>query len=485
MNDLLSLLKKPVNLVIAIFLLGMLFLFLKASPAPLPEETPVAKVKKQSFSVNVRTIGELEAAHSTSISSLVRGDNGKIIYLVPDGTTVKAGEVLVKLDPTPFEEKLESLQCKLKEQESHAAALEKGLDWETGQAERDDKTAVFEVEAAELELNKVLLGDGPLEIARLKGAMQKALSKFEELSGYSNDLKALEEQGFLNPIEIKHAQKHLDEEKDAYESAKLQYESYLNHVYPMQIKKAEAAVKQAKMKREETQKIRSHAIAKAKVELNQAYQALESVKLQYQEAKRELALTEILAPAPGMVVHREDFRSGQRRKPRLSDVLIRNQIILDLPDLNFMMVKSKVREVDLCKVELGKSATVEIDAYPQLTFTGKITLIGMLALPEPGKPSEEKYFEIRILLDKSDARVRPGMTTRVLIHGHQVQDALTVPVHAIFHEDKKKYCYVANRSGFEKREVVQGVSDEEWAEIKEGLKEGETVCLTIPQEFQL
>jgi len=469
-------------------IIAILFLYFKnnsTSPFRKFETDQVVKVKKQSFSIDVRTIGELEAAHSTSISSSIRGDNGKIIYLIPDGVSVKKGEVLVKMDPTPFEEKLETLQSKLKEQKAHAAALKKGLDWETSQAERDDKTSAFEIEVAELELNKILHGDGPLEIARLKGVMHKALSKFEELKGYSNDLSELQQQGFLNPIELKHAEKKLEEEKEFYEAAKLQYESYVNHVYPMQVKKAETALKQAKMKREESSKIRGHAIGKAMVEVNQADHTFSGLKLQLQEAKRELALAEITAPAQGIVVHKEDYRNGQKRKPRLGDIVVRNQIILDLPDLNFMTVKTKVREVDLCKVKIGKKALVEIDAYPQLLFTGTIKSIGMLALPDPGKPVEEKYFEIRILLDKSDLRIRPGMTARVLIKAEQVKNALTVPVHALFHEQKKTYCYVAKQLGYEKREVLEGLGNEEWMEIKEGLKEGESVCLTIPTEVQL
>lgn len=443
------------------------------------------KVKKQTFDVEVRTIGELEAARSISIASAIRGENGKILYIIADGTTVEARDLLIKMDPTPFEEKLETLRNKRKEQEAYVASLQKSLDWEISQAERDDKTSVFEVEAAELELNKVLMGDGPLEIARLKGAMHKALIKYEEVNGYSNDLLELQKEGFLNPSEVKNAQKKLEDEREAYETAKLQYESYVTHVYPMQIKRAEAALKQAKMKKEETLKIRSHAIGKAMVELNQATQVLEGLALQDQEAEKELALTEIRAPGPGMVVHKEDFRNGQRRKPRVGDVVVKNQVLLDLPDMSQMTVKSKVREIDLCKIDIGKQVTVEVDAYPQLSFRGTVIGIGTLALPDPGKPTDEKYFEIRILLDKSDSKVRPGMTTRNTIHAEHLEDALTVPVHALFYEQKKAYCYAVSPEGYQKKEVVSGISNEEWVHIKEGLEEGDEVCITAPVEAQL
>ena len=39
----------------------------------------------------------------------VRGDKGKIIFIVEDGSHVKEGDVLVQLDPTPFEEEINRL----------------------------------------------------------------------------------------------------------------------------------------------------------------------------------------------------------------------------------------------------------------------------------------------------------------------------------------------------------------------------------------
>jgi HlyD family secretion protein len=447
-------------------------------------EMPIALAEIRNFDIDVKTVGELEAARSTVISSQVKGDQGKIIYLVPDGLTVKTAEILVKLDPTPFEEKLDSLRNKYKEQQAYIVALKKALEWEISQGTHERQRAKYEVEATQLELNKLIQGDSPLEIARLKGLMQKAYGRFEELNIYANDLKELEDQGFLNPTEIKNAQKKLQEEQENYETAQLQYENYINHVSPMQIKKAEVALDQAKIKQEETIKARGHAVGKAMLELEQAQQVLEDIDQQIRQGEKEMAMTEIQAPAPGMVVHREDYRNGQRRKPRLGDVVVRNQAIMDLPDLNSMMVKSKVREIDLCKVAVGKKASVEVDAYPQLIFNGTVTHIGVLALPDPGRASEEKYFEIRIAIDESDPRLRPGMTSRLMIHADQIQNALTVPVHAVYQEKKKSYCYVPTRLSYEKREVEIGAHNEEWAEIKSGLNSGESVCLVMPTDLQ-
>lgn len=467
---------------LGLFAFFSLFVFWKWQPAPFLHSVPLIPAERRALIVDIKTVGELEAARSTIIASSIKGDLGKIIDLIPDGITVVPGQVLVKMDPTPFEEKLQKLQAQIKEQEAHLLTLDQTLQWEESQAEHESKTVAYEIETAELEIEKIIHGDGPQETSRLKGALQKAWLKYEELNSYSKDLIALQEQGFLNPAELRQAQKKLEEEREAYEVSKLQYDSYVNHVYPMLIKKAETNLKRAKIKQEETFRTGIYKVAKAKAILQQAFQLLGDYNYQLEEGSKELAQTQILAPAPGMVVHREEYRSGQKRKPRVGDILVKNQPLMDLPDLSSMVVKTRVREIDLFKIDVGKKATIEVDAYPQLTFSGTISLIGVLALADMGRMSEEKYFEVRIALNDADPRLRPGMTTRVTLHAQREDNALSVPLHGVFGEKKNHYCYVDTGSGYEKRKVRTGINNEHWMQILDGIQEGEGVCLLIPQE---
>lgn len=454
-------------------------LFNQTSQVP---KVPIAFATKRDLYIEVKTVGELEAARSLTIASSIKGDQGKIIDLVADGITVQPGQILVKLDPSPFEEKLEKLHTQVKEQEAQISTLEQALEWEFIQADHKNRTAHLEVEAAQLELDKIMHGDGPQETFRLKAAMQKAWLKYDDLNVYSNDLLELQTQGFLNIAEVKQAQKKLAEEQEAYEIAKQQYDSYVEHVYPMQIKKAETHLKRAQVSQEETTKLGMYQIAKSKALLEQSRQMLAETIVQMREAERELKHTEMIAPAPGMVVLREEYRSGQKRKPRIGDILVKNQPLIDLPDLRAMIVKTRVREVDLFKVEIGKKSSIEIDAYPQLSFQGTVKSIGVLALADIGRASEEKYFEVRIALDESDARLRPGMTTRTTIHAQEAKGVLAIPLHSVFEGGhKQSYCYVFGpRNLYEKRVLVLGISNEQWVEVKEGLQEGECVCLLNP-----
>jgi HlyD family secretion protein len=444
------------------------------------EDVPLAKVEPRSFAVEVKTVGELEAARSTIIASSVKGDQGKIIYLITDGINVKPGDILLKMDPTPFEEKLTKLKSQIQDQEAYIENLQQALAWEKEQVEHENKTADFEVESSQLELNKIKEGDGPQEISRLHSLMQKAWLKYEEFSGYTKELLALEELGYLNPPEIKQAQKQLSEEQEAYEATKSQYDSFITHVYPMQVKKAETHLKRTLSKKEEVIKAGQYKVAKAQALLEQAYKTLNNYKFQLKQEEKELEFAEIKAPFAGMIVHREEYRSSQKRKPRIGDILVKNQPLMDLPDLNSMIVKTKVREVDLYKVAVGKEATLQVDAYPHLTFMGKVSSIGVLAMSDLMRASEEKYFEVRIALNQGDERLRPGMTARVAIHASHVEEQLSIPLHAIFEENQHHYCYVKNVNGYEKRPIEVGICNEHWGQVHAGLNEGDLVTLMSP-----
>lgn len=468
-------------LLCSLLFIGLYFLY----PSKSKQSIPKVKIEKKSFWVTVKAVGELEAARSIIIASSIKGDQGKIIDLISDGAFVKKGDTLVKMDPTPFEEKIEKLKTAIKEQETHLITAIKTLEWEENQAEHEAKSAVYDTEAAQLELEKIMYGDGPQEISRLKSAMQKALLKYEELKGYANDLHALEEEGFLNPIEIKQVQKKLEEEEEAYENAKLQYDSYVNHVHPMQIKKAEAALKRAIIKQEEVAKTNIYKIDKSFALLEQAKHLLASLNMQLKDAEQELLQSEIKAPDQGMAVHKEEFRGSQRRRPWIGDVLVKNQTILELPDLEKIILKTKVREIDLFKIEIGKKAFIKVDAYPDLSFEGKIESIGILALADLGRASDEKFFEVRIALDKSHPYLRPGMTARASILSQEIKDSLSAPIHAIFSEGSSCYCYVPFLKGYKKQEIKIGANNEEWAEIKSGLQEGQFIYLLSPVEEQV
>src|SRR6185503_14928603 len=95
-------------------------------------------------------------------------------------------------------------------------------------------------------------------------------------------------------------------------------------------------------------------------------------------AQQQLARCEVRADVPGIVVYREVFFGSEHRRPQVGDQVWANQPLLILPDISKMVVETKVRETDVHKIEKNQKVSVQVEAYPDLKLSGKVTLIGSL-----------------------------------------------------------------------------------------------------------
>jgi len=432
--------------------------------------------------VEVRTVGELDAADSVVLSSSVRGDRGKIIDLVEDGKQVDAGEVLVRLDPSSFEEEVLRLRSKVIELDTMVSAQEQLLQWEKNQVEREINRAESDLHIARLELRRLEKGEGPRELARLEAETRKAKEDYEQKKSYLDSLEKLIKKGFSNPTEQVQIKKLIEDSQQAYKMISMQLSSYRDHLLPVQIEKAKAAIKAAEVALEQTKKGGGYKIGQAMAALEKSEQELESARQSLEMAVKELNATVIKAPGTGMVVLAEQMRGNTYRKPRVGDQVWQNQPLVYLPDVSKMIVNTQVREVDLYKIDVGKPVLTRVDAYPELLLTGHVASIGVMAdQGSEGRQKKGKYFKVTIVLGQSDPRLRPGMTSRISIICDEVSGALAVPSFALFREGEKTVTYVALGHGFERREVLPGAQNEDLVEIRAGLTRGEHISLSRPE----
>ena len=154
-------------------------------------------------------------------------------------------------------------------------------------------------------------------------------------------------------------------------------------------------------------------------------------------------------------------------------------IILILPDISKMVVETRVRETDIHKVERNQKVSVRVDAYPDLRLTGTVTLVGTLAQEEKERRGA-KFFGVKILVNESEPRLRPGMTARVEIEVEERESAVSIPLEAVFEKDGRHVVYPATRRP-RPREVVLGPSNADFVVVEKGLAAGERVLLRDPE----
>lgn len=388
----------------------------------------LAKTVMADFDITINTIGSLDTERSHIVSSAIKGDKGKIIFLMEDGSLVQKGDVLVRFDPSFFENEIFRLSGELKGREAAVEARKQVFEWEKSQAEGSIRNADFD------------LKDSKREYARY--------------TSYIRDLEALGKQGFQYPNEITQARKKAEQ---------------LNNKQ----QKTETSLDQL-------QKEAVFKIASAVAEWEKAKSERETTLAALEEARNELKKAVIYAPFSGIVVHYELFKDNQKRKPRVGDTAWQNQPLLYLPDISAMMVRTQVREVDLHKIAKGQNAAIQVDAYPDKRFTGRVISIGILAADPMETGQGEKTFQVMVAVNGEDPRLRPGMTARVHIGTDRVKNSLTVPIQAVFNEGGQRFCFIYGEGDFRKREVKIGRQNEDVAEIVSGLKSGDRVSLVNP-----
>ncbi len=466
-----------------LFVMVVRWLFFSHTPGA--DDILTAAAKRTDMTVEVRCVGELDAAESVVVSSTLRGDRGKIIELVEDGRRVEAGDVLVRLDPTAFQEEVLRLRSKVIELDALVEAKKQLLEWEKNQVEREINRAESDLHIARLELRRLEKGEGPRELARLEAEATKAKEEFEKKKSYRDSLQELVEKGYANPAEQDQIKGQIEDAEQAWRMIDMQLSSYRDHLLPVQIEKAKAAIKAAEVGLEQTKKGGGYKIGQAVAALAQSEEELTAARQNLERAEQELEATVIKAPGPGMVVLAEQNRGNAFRKPRVGDQVWQNQPLVFLPDISKMIIKTRVREVDLHKIDRGKPVLARVDAYPDLVLKGKVTAIGVLADRGREDRKSGRHFSVIINLDQSDIRLRPGMTARVDIICDRVKNALTVPAFAVFREGDKNIVFTAHGSNFEQRQVTIGAQNEELVEIKTGLEEGEEIALSRPERFRI
>ncbi len=474
------------SFIIALIIAGLgsaAFLFLSGLKSPPEQRNLTASVTRQDISVELNVVGVLDAAQSHMIASELQGPEGKILYLIDDGSRVRKGELLVQLDPVPFQKEVEKLETEVTGYEAAVKAAEQGVAFERNQVDREIANAEYMLNVSLLELKRLEEGDGPLQISQLQEEQQKAMLELQRHERYYQDLLDLKKEGFNNASEIEIIKEKVSVLQKQFATAASRSETYIQHVLPTLKESASAKRLNAELVLEQTTQGGVHKIAKALATLNQIESKLTAQRAALQQAARELQKTEIHAPFDGIVIHYETFRDGEKRKPREGDTVFMNQPILYLPDISRMVVKSKAREIDLYKLALGQRGRVMVDAYPDTAFEGELTFIGALATAETAEPGQEKYFQVTFALTGEDKRLRPGMTCRVAISALSRQQVLAVPVQAVFQNGNQNYCYVLNDFGeLTIREITVGAQNENLAEIITGLAVGEQVSLVNPNE---
>lgn len=260
-----------------------------------------------------------------------------------------------------------------------------------------------------------------------------------------------------------------EQDKLSYELAKYEAEARRREM-ELTFKKSELSLAQAKQRIKSQEIIDKASVARADLRVTQA-------KMRLKQAQNGLAELTMRSPKSGLVVLREIWGSQGRAKVKVGDSPSPGQELIAIPDLSEMKVKTKVNEVDISRVSKGQPVLTNLDALHGPTFNGYVSSVATLARREGD--SEVKVFDVEVIINGSDPRLKPGMTAQCNIITGKIPNVISVPLDAVFEKADTTVVYV-KKHGFEQRPVKLGSKNSDYVIIEKGLEPGVEVALRDP-----
>ncbi len=389
------------------------------------------RVERTNLVVKVTEQGTIESSRNTEIKCRIRGGYGgqggqsTVTYVIPSGTNVQKGDVLVRLDTRVIEE---------------TVSLGK----------TDTNNATAQLARTQADLAALEIAVSAYENGRYR-ARRKALDKRLEIAQWNlqtaekmlRDAEQLFEKGYVTDLEVKgHGY--------ALEQAKLE----------LQITETEIDVLQRLTRTMELEGLKENLNAvRARLEGHTAGLRLEQGRLDL--AEQELKNCVIRAEKDGLVIYPSTAKWKDSPDVTAGASVRNNQVLLLMPDLARMQVSIGIHESIIDRVREGHD--VKITLANQI-IDAKVTSVAAVASSAGWWSGNDVRYETTIQLNDIEG-LKPGMTAQAEIELARYENVLTVPVE----------CVVESESGIEPRAVQLGDSNDEMIIVKAGLNPNELV----------
>ncbi|HEX2863265.1 MAG TPA: efflux RND transporter periplasmic adaptor subunit [Deinococcales bacterium] len=376
-----------------------------------------ATASLQDFRDAVSGSGTVTANATYNLTAKV---NGSVKWVLPEGTRVKKGQVVARLETAPFQRALETNQLNLAKAQAQLAGL---------QASQSSNRS-----------------------SNLQSVSQARTALENAQSDAASALQSLQAQKRIYAVGGVSAQSVTD--------AQAAYDKAANSVSQAQVALNTALSGSSAKSNSDEQDLRN------------AQLAVSQAQVSVQSAQEDLANTQVTSPIDGIISTVNVTAGGGASSSSGSGS---GSTIMTILDDSTVTVPVQVDETEITKVKVGQRADVTLGALPDQTFTGKVTAVSPAATVQSNIP----IFSVSVVLPNPDRTLRPGMSADADIISQEVPNAIVVPLKAVETVRRRSYVTVLGADGKtqEQRRVTTGVDDGTNVVITDGLKDGETLVL--------
>ena len=198
------------------------------------------------------------------------------------------------------------------------------------------------------------------------------------------------------------------------------------------------------------------------VQLEKAELGLKSAKVQRAILLEQINKTSIKAPFQGVVTAKLS-EEGAFAAPGVP--------LLQITDITNLKFTVNVPENDLRQFKLNHSYTITADAYPEISFTGKVTMIG-------SKANMGSSFPIQFTLNNtSDLKIKSGMFGKVNLENASQEMGIIIPASAMVGTAIQPQVYLIKNGKSVMQNITISKNIQNKVVVSSGLKEGDVIVI--------
>jgi HlyD family secretion protein len=440
--------------------------------------------KRGPLVISVLESGAIKAREQEVIRNEVEG-RPSIISIVPEGTAVKKGDVLVKLDVSTLSDTRIDQDIRVKTAEAALINAQETVKITQSEGQSDVDKAELTLKFAEQDLGQYQEGQYPNDLIVARNKVNEANEVLTRAKTTLRWSETLRKEKYLSETELLADQLAALKGENNLKVTQNDLEFLEKYTRQRKIDQFESDVKQAKMALDRAcaKKNANDVQAKADMEAKEQVYKREVAKLD--KIDQQIDKATIVSPTDGMVVYATSSRGmgfHDDRRPLAEGVTVfERQELIYIPKSASSVAEVDVHEASLDKVRPGLPAVVTVDAIPDKKFMGTVAQIAPLPNAQRMWMNPDlKIYTTNINLETKDPGLRSGMSCKADIIVEQYQDVVYVPIEAVIRVKGQPTVYVVNDGELEERTVEIGLDNNTYVVITKGLSEGEVVLMTPP-----
>jgi RND family efflux transporter MFP subunit len=236
---------------------------------------------------------------------------------------------------------------------------------------------------------------------------------------------------------------------------------------------AEANQKDAQRNMERMERLKSeNAISEQQYEqVKLAYEAadaqLQQARAAVNLANHNLEVSIMRAPFSGVIASK-NAEVGDVINPMMGGFSPTSGVVT-LMDFSRVKIEVEVTPQDIGRIKKGQVALLHVDTFPDRVFSGRVSIVNLVADPST------KKFRVQIVADNPELLLRPNTFGEVTLEISTHEHALVIPQKAVL---ENRYVFVAQEDNtVAKKEVYLGLQNTDMVEVTSGIEEGNLVVV--------